>query len=287
MRPVLKQNRISRKLWILYLPIFLICIIGIGVALYFSGFQDENLGAVIGITSKDSEEEEQYNELKLEFNTLFTNQLEILQEGEINTQKLTNMYNELVVSAYNYQKSEENMTINVCIPQININDEIVFKFNKEIRDEYNERAKTLMKQVSTINTVYSVGYRAYIQNNILSLAIRSEFKEGTKSQKVSIKTINYNFAEKREVTAQEILNSKNINSEQATKRIRNEIKSTQEQNQPLIDEGYQFYIRDYNSDKYEALNIKQFLYGKDGMLYIIYAYGNEEDTSEMDVIIFK
>ena len=38
---------------------------------------------------------------------------------------------------------------------------------------------------------------------------------------------------------------------------------------------------------YKISNAKNFLYGKDGMLYLIYAYGNDEDTSEKDIVIFK
>ena len=43
------------------------------------------------------------------------------------------------------------------------------------------------------------------QNNILSLAIRSEYKEGAKSQKAMIKTFNYNITEGREETIDELL----------------------------------------------------------------------------------
>ena len=144
-----------------------------------------------------------------------------------------------------------------------------------------------MNQISSMNIIYSVEYKAYIQNNILSLVIRSEYKEGDKSQKVELETFNYNLAEKREITIDEILILKNITQEYATNKIRNEIKKIQEQNQPLINEGYPFYERDYNADRYDISNSKYFLYGKDGMLYVIYPYGNEDDTSEMDIVIFQ
>ena len=72
-----------------------------------------------------------------------------------------------------------------------------------------------------------------------------------------------------------------------TERVKDEIKKIQEQNQPLIDQGYSFYQRDYNSSEYEVSNCKQFLYGKNGMLYLVYPYGNKEDPSEMDVVIFE
>lgn len=286
MRPVLQNNKISRKLWILYGLIFIICTIGIGIALYMQFFQDENLGAVVGITSKDSEEEDEYDKLKEEFNKIFTNQLESLQSGMINVDKINSDY-DIVVTAYRYEKDEENCKINVYIPYINVNDNSAKTFNQQMKEEYKEKAEILMNQVSSINIIYSVEYRAYIQNNILSLAIRSEFKEGDKSQKIMLQTFNYNLTEKRETTIDEILNLKNIEKENANTKIKNEIKTIQNQKQALIELGYQLYERDYNSEMYNISNSKYFLYGQNGMLYIIYPYGNEEDTSEMDIIIFQ
>lgn len=286
MRPVLQDNKISSKLWILYGLIFVICTIGIGIALYLQFFQDENLGAVVGITSKDSEEEDKYDKLKEEFNKIFTNQLQNFQSGTINVDKINNDY-DIVVTAYRFEKNEENCKINVFIPYINVNDNSAKRFNQQMKEEYKEKAEILMNQISSINVVYSVEYKVYLQNNILSLAIRSEFKEGDKSQKIMLQTFNYNLEEKREITIDEILNLKNIEKQDANTKIKSEIKTIQEQKQALIDLGYQLYERDYNSEVYDISNSKYFLYGENGMLYIIYPYGNESDTSEMDIIIFQ
>lgn len=285
MRPVLQNNKIQRKLWILYAMIFIICTIGIGVALYLQYFKDEKPEIVFGIHSEESEEEDEYNDLKADFNNIFTNQVEKLQE-DVNVEKINNDY-DIVVTAYGYEKKEDNFTLEVAIPYINIKNNEAIQFNQQIRKKYRERAESLLEQVSSMNIIYSVEYRAYIQNNILSLIIRSEFKEGEKSQKVTIETFNYNLIENREVSIEEILSYKNIDKSDANDKIKNEIKTIQEQNQPLIDQGYNFYERDYTSDIYDILNSKQYFWGKDGMLYIIYAYGNEEDTSEMDIVIFK
>lgn len=286
MRPVLQENKPNKKLWILYLLIFLICVAGIGVALYYTGFQDENLGSVIGIQDDESEKEDEYNELKQEFGTIFTNQIDIFQQMNNNIKKINDNY-DLVATPFHYEKNEENLNINVYIPYINIDNESAKRFNQKITDEYKIKAESLVNQVSDIKVVYSVEYRAYLQNNILSLAIRSEFKEGDKYQKIIVDTFNYNIVENREVTIDEVLAIKSINSDDATNKIRNEIKKIQDQNQPLIENGYSFHQRDYTLDIYNISNVKQFLYGKNGMLYIIYAYGNDEDTSEMDVVIFE
>lgn len=286
MRPVVEKRSTNKKLLVVYIIIFIVCMIGIGISLYFGVFKDEKIGAIIGVTDEESEKEEEYNNLKLEFDTIFTNNVETLQETNLNLEKISDKF-DIVATPYHYEKNEENLTLNVYIPYINVKKSAAIAFNKKITENYKTTAEKLMNQVSTINTIYSVVYKAYLQNNILSLAIRSEYKEGSNSQVIVVETFNYNLAENREVTIQELLALKNINPKDATQKIRSEIKKIQEQNEPLIEQGYNFYKRDYNSEIYEVTNCKQYLYGKNGMLYVVYPYGNSEDTSEMDVVIFE
>ena len=276
----------NKKLLAIYIFVAILCMVGIGISLYYGVFKDENIGAIIGVTDEESEKEEEYNNLKLEFDTIFNNNIEVLQEGKLNVKKISDQ-EELVATPYHYEKNEENLTLNVYIPYINVDNNSARAFNKKITENYRKKAETLMTQISTINTIYSVVYKAYLQNNILSLAIRSEYKEGNNSQIIVVETFNYNILENREVTIEELLTLKNIDQKYATNKIRNEIMKIQEQNEPLIEQGYNFYKRDYNSEIYEITNCKQYLYGKNGMLYVIYPYGNEESTSEMDVVIFE
>ena len=46
------------------------------------------------------------------------------------------------------------------------------------------------------------------------------------------------------------------------------------------------YKRDLNNAMYVTDNVTNFFMGKDGQIYIVYAYGNTNYTSETDVIIF-
>ncbi|MBR0427288.1 MAG: hypothetical protein IJK18_03715 [Clostridia bacterium] len=287
MRPVLPENKMSFKLIIVYIVIFIICAVGIALALAKTEyFEEENVGRALGIIDKDSEKEDEYNELKNDFDTIFNNQIENFQQGNINIKKISNDY-DVVVTAFNYKESRENCTIDVAIPYININHVSAKQFNKRVKEIYRKKAETLKNQISSMNIIYTVQYKAYLQNNILSLAIRLEYKEGEKSQKIMVDTFNYNVVEQREVTIDEILKIKDLKNTDATNKIRREIKSIQEQNQALIDSGYSLYQRDYNSAIYDALNCKYFLYGKNGMLYVIYPYGNQDDTSETDIVIFE
>lgn len=126
-----------------------------------------------------------------------------------------------------------------------------------------------------------------MNNNILSLVILSELKEGNSSERIIIQTYNYNLEDKREVTISEILQKKSVDVSYANNKIKQEVNSSQEQNIKLAELGYNVSVRDTNSDIYKVENVKEFFIGENGYLYVVYAYGNDEFTSEVDVIIFK
>ena len=51
--------------------------------------------------------------------------------------------------------------------------------------------------------------------------------------------------------------------------------------------GYQVYKRDLKSDIYKAENVDNYFLGPNGSIYIIYAYGNTNFTTECDIIFIK
>ena len=66
--------------------------------------------------------------------------------------------------------------------------------------------------------------------------------------------------------------------------IKSVIKKSQEQSEQLNQLGYNVYERDVTSDIYKVENADNyFIYN--GYLYVIYAYGNSNETSELDVVI--
>ena len=135
------------------------------------------------------------------------------------------------------------------------------------------------------NIIYTVNYSAYISNNILSLVVRSTLKEGTNPQRDIIQTYNYDLTNQKEYTIDNILEAKGITKKEANQKIKEEIKTQQEKSEELEKLGYTTYKRDYTSDMYSINNVTEYFIGKDNALYIIYAYGNENNTNEMDVII--
>lgn len=280
MRPVLPQKKLNYKLLILYGLVFVICILGIGMSMYMQYFQDEKIGVIFGIT--DSEYEDLYNELKNNFNSLFTNDIDNLQGNDLQVKKIKKDF-DIVATRFEVKEEKDNYTLDVSIPIINIDNKEIKTYNQEIEDTYKQKIDEIK---ATLGYIYNVRYKCYIQDNILSLAIYSELKEKTSNQKIMIETFNYNLAENKEVTLQEILNLKNIKVSDANSKIKNEIKEIQEKNDSLTELGYNMYKRDVDSDIYEVPNIEQFFIGEDGNVYVVFAYGNLDQTSEMDVVIF-
>ena len=270
--------------WILYILILVICTFAIFKAVY-PQYSQEQQGIGYGKV-EDEKDEDENNQLISDFTTLFTNDIYNKQEGNINVTKIRNEY-DIVTTAYSYIENKDNYNLDVSIPYININTPFAIKCNEQTTKDFKQKAEGIIKTNSTLNTVYTVKYKAYIQNNILSLVIRSELREGNQSQKMSVKTYNYDIVNNKEVTLSDLLNLKNITEDDANSKIKTEIEKIQKQNQSFADLAYNIYQRDINSDRYKIENTTEYFLGKDGILYLVYTYGDEGDTNDKDIVIFK
>ena len=56
--------------------------------------------------------------------------------------------------------------------------------------------------------------------------------------------------------------------------------------QNISEQGYNVYVRNEEDSMYEIDNTANYFLGKDNYLYLVYAYGNNNYTSEMDLVIF-
>ena len=134
------------------------------------------------------------------------------------------------------------------------------------------------------NIIYTVEYVANIQDDILSLMIRSNLKEGTSAQRVIVETYNYDLRNNKEISLEEVLDIEYVDKDLVQDKINDKIATEQRQVEDLKALGYNIYSRDTSSDEYKIENSKIF-YLTDNVLYIIYPYGNENYTSEMDLVV--
>lgn len=228
-------------------------------------------------------EEKTQEELKKEFNNLFNNSVEF---NDYETSRIPKLVENkpIVYTTYELEeKKEDKYEVDMHIPVINIKNDVANEFNAITQTIFANKAMDILKN-SKVYTIYSITYTGYINGDILSVIIKSTLKEGTSAQRIIVQTYNYNLATGEEITFEEILKQKQIDVNEVSKKINTEItKSIKEANKVQIS-GYQTYTRDLNDDIYKITNISTFFIGQDGKIRIVFAYGNNNFTSEMDII---
>lgn len=278
--------KIRKKQVIIYSSIIIFCIMSLILATYIQFYARIDFAEVIGIRQKKrigDKSEEQIQNLKLEFVNLFNNNL-INNNENNNDNKKVEKDKELVYTKYSKKQSKDNLyDININIPYININNEITVNYNKEIENIFLSKARQIVENESR-KVIYTVEYVANIHDDILSLVIRSNLKEGTSAQRVIMQTYNYDLRNNKEISLEEIIRLEKLDTNLLQEEIKETIKEEENKVQALKQLGYQIFERDIKSEMYNIENSKQFYYtGKE--LYIIYAYGNDEITSELDLVI--
>lgn len=272
----------NNKLKIIYGIIIGICIIALIASIVIQMKRNNSNKSNNNILPKLSDS--QISEKKAEFDKIFTNKVNYLQNNSYKVSKL-NQEEEIIYVGYESSESQvNNFELDVKIPYININNETTEEFNTEIKEVFEKKAKSVTNSKGN-NVIYTVNYCAYISNNILSLVVRSTLKEGNNAQRDIVQTYNYDLKNQKKYTIDDMLEAKGITKKEANKKISQEIKSVQERVEELNKLGYTIYERDYTSDIYSINNVTEYFMGKDDGLYIVYAYGNENNTSEMDIVV--
>lgn len=284
MKVVLPEEKaLNKKQIIIYVSIVIICIISIIIASYVQFYARIDIGRLFGIekeTEIGNKTEEQIETIKAEFEQIFTNTIEN-EEGNENKKKESDK--PLVYTKMEKKASKLNSyDIDVHIPYINIQNAKIEEYNKEI-EEFISKTNNVIESESN-NTIYTVEYVANVQDDILSLMIRSNLKEGMSPQRVIIETFNYDLRNNKPISLAEVLRIKNLDKWDIEARIKKEIETEQKKVEDLKSLGYSIYSRDVNSDSYKVDQAQEF-YLTDKTLYIIYPYGNETFTSEVDLIV--
>jgi hypothetical protein len=230
--------------------------------------------------SKPKTQEEIKNQLK----SLFTN--DFINNSTYEVQK-ANDSKDIVYSAYDIQKKEELYEVDIHLPVINISGDVPASFNKITQSVFADEASKILNKKYTEKVIYDVNYISYINDNILSLAIKSTLKRGNNPQREIIQTYNYNLETGEKVELVDVLTKRNIVQSECQNKINQVVSKAQEEAQILVKSGYQVYNRDLSNSIYQLSNISNFFLGSTGELYIIFAYGNQNFTAEMDVVLYE
>lgn len=265
--------------------IIVFCIFAINFGVYWQFFRNTSTNTIDPETPVTSDNTEQ---LEKNFKNIFNNTLDY-QGYNVNTTGVTKLDStkDLIYTWVGAERIVENKyDIKLSIPKVNISNTYVEKFNERVKGLYVDKANDIILN-ATNNTVYTVEYMSYINTNILSLVIKSTLKEGNNPQRVIIQTYNYNLSTNEEITFAQMLEIKGLQENTAKNKVLEKVQKANIEAEKLRNLGYNVYVRDLSSDIYEIGNTVNFILGADNNLYIIYPYGNNNFTDEMDVIVFE
>lgn len=218
--------------------------------------------------NKMSEEEPiDKEQLEIEFNDLFTNE-----------------ENQYVSTLYKIQEEKSGKyKIDAYIPRIHLDNKIDNEVNNEINSSFVNKILQVYND-SKIYTILKINYATSIQDNRLSVIIKCSLKEGSNAQRTIIKTYNYDIESKEKIKIVDLIQEQKKADLQ--EEINQKIQLKLKKEATLAEQGYNVYRRDVDSDIYKIENANEF-YIKDKILYIIYCYGNNSFTSEVDLIVTK
>ncbi|MBS5863973.1 MAG: hypothetical protein KIC54_04725 [Clostridium sp.] len=279
----MRKVKIPKSQIFCFALIMIVCIIAIVEALYYvmnPNIQDKENIADNGLSNTEIID----TNLVDNFNDVFQNSFKNTNTSE-DVEKIDAEKDYIYT---NYEKTEVNSgnyEIDVKIPEININSEEIKSYNEDIKQIFQDKAESILNGGSN-RSVYSVDYEAFLNNNILSIVIRSTLKDGSNPQRVIIQTYCYNIKEMKKVEFSDIMTLKNLDTNTVQEKIRKQIQGKQEEAKALQQLGYSVYIRDLRSDRYDVENISNFFIDENNNVYVIYAYGNSSNTDVTDIVIF-
>ena len=169
------------------------------------------------------------------------------------------------------------------MPIVNINNEAGKEFNSITQSIFADKATEILEN-SKVYTIYSIDYTGYKYDNILSVIIKSTLKEGSSAQRIIVKTYNYNLTTGEKVNILQAIEKVGATTSQVDTKIKVEITEAIKESNKIQVSGFETYARDISSEIYNIEKITDYFITEEGKLYIIFAYGNNHFTSEMDII---
>ena len=274
----------GRNQVIFFVVLFLICVVAICIAIYsqyFYKYSDTD-PLMLGIHIGAKKTTEEYASLKANFNNIFTNTVHVNSEN-LKVDKINTSQN--IVYTYNKVKNEDEnyYTVDVKIPALNINNDIVKKINSDIIEKFDKKAKDIMTKAEGY-TIYNVDYVAFVNNGIVSIVVKEKTKTGRKGETVTITTYNYSIPNKAQINLTDLIKLKETDKETVQANIISSIEASAAKNNEIAKE-YGGLVRNPQDKMYKLENAKNYFLTDDGYVYIVYDYATK-NTNEIDIVIF-
>lgn len=271
----------------LYILIAIFCVFALIAGIYAQFIEGtagqtgttDNENTIVG--QKDRET------IKTEFNEIFTNTINL--NGVDTTAIVRLKPDKEIIYALDRTDSTDAYEIDIHVPVVNIKSDVASSFNKVTQTVFANKANEVLKKTdTTTKTLYDIDYVAYVNGDILSVVIKSTLKEGQSAQRVMVQTYNYNLTNGTEVELADLVTRKALNKDDVNAKIKAVVQEGDEAAKAVASAGYnQVFSRDLDSSMYTVDNSGIFFLDNSGQLYIIYAYGNQNFTSEMDIVVFE
>ncbi len=283
----------NKNRMIIFILIGVFCVLAIIAAIYaqfvatdYDDIGDEPTINVGNNNNTGVEREKNQDEIKTQFNGLFTN---TVNTGDYDLSTVDKLYDDrdIVYSAYTINESNDNYEINVNLPVVNIAGDVVSEFNGITQELFADKAAEVMNSVNAYKTIYNVDYAVFINNGILSVAIKSLLKEGNNPQRTIVQTYNYDLQTGERVEIGRILSNLGLTTDEVQNKIREIVNEAAEAANILEQSGYSVFKRNLEDSMYNMNNLTTYMLGPSNELYIIFAYGNRNFTSEMDIVLYE
>lgn len=275
---------------LLYIAIIIICVISIIIGVYYQIFKPNKKQNTINNNTIDQDNVEDKIEdaetLKAEFNSLFNNSFDDQGYDITGITKIAGLESkDIIYAAYNVKDEKDGKySVDINLPVFNVQGEVGEEFNRTTQTVFANKGSQILTN-STEYTIYNVEYVAYLNDNILSLVIKSTLKEGENPQRIIVQTYNYDIKTGQKVLLNDILNARQIDTTKVNSKIEKVIKEANKNAEAISTALSQnIYKRDLNNAMYVTDNVNHFFVGLDGQIYIVYPYGNSNFTSEIDII---
>ena len=278
-----KKEKTDVKAIVIYTIAIISCVIAIIIVCITQFLGKNKLEEILSIGSSGASKQEIDEQVLIsEFDNIFNNQLENNTfSGNVKKQEEDK---DIIYTYYEKTESKKNSyELNLQIPYINIENEIIEKYNNEIKETFQKKADNVLATQNK-NIIYTVKYQATIEDNILSVIIKSELKEGASAQRQIIKTYNYDLNSNKEISLEEMILRKGFKQDEVQRKIRDRIKIEEKKVEDLKNLGYNIFERNSEDERYNIENTEEFFI-RNQRLYLIYAYGNDSLTSEMDIVV--
>ena len=283
----------NKNRMIIFILIGGFCVLAIIAAIYaqfvatdYDDIGDEPTINVGNNNNTGVEREKNQDEIKTQFNGLFTN---TVNAGDYDLSTVDKLYDDrdIVYSAYTINESNDNYEINVNLHVVNIAGDVVSEFNGITQELFADKAAEVMNSVNAYKTIYNVDYAVFINNGILSVAIKSLLKEGNNPQRTIVQTYNYDLQTGERVEIGRILSNLGLTTDEVQNKIREIVTEAADAANILEQSGYSVFKRNLEDAMYNMNNLSTYMLGPSNELYIIFAYGNKNFTSEMDIVLYE